>query len=665
MIKKIIILILALSLSSMMLHAKEVKNISYKVKSGDTLSMIAQKHHVGINEIIKINDIKPNDVIKINQTLKLPITFKKNKKISKSKKLATPVSKRKNKEYKVISGDTISSVAYTHHCTTKALLNANNMGYKDLLKIGQMLTIPKASKTLDMTISEVLSAEKDKKIVKKPKKAKNIQKSSMVSYTVTKGDSLSAIARLHHTTVKKLLKLNNMKSGNLLKIGQNLKITSAVKSLKKDQSFKKKKSSKKDKSPKKSAEKNKLASVKKDASKGEYEVKSGDTLFSIARRNNVTLKELMTLNHITGSSIKIGQKLNILKKSAFIEEKKSKKKQVVENKKYKVRHGDTLAKIAKKNHISIKKLRKLNHLSRRSKLKKGMYLSLSKKSVIKIEKKISKKYKVKKGDTLWRIAKKNKITLKELRAFNHFTRKSKIHKGMLLYVAKKESGQENKKKKVKIKTKLTKYKVKHGDTLAKVAKKNHISVKELRKLNNLSRRSRLKRGMILALNRSTAKKLKATKNRKVKKSTRHTRRASNALDIFKSGGRNKGDYGIIRVAKRYLGRRYVWGATGPSSFDCSGFTQYVLRKSRGIRLPRVSRAQAYYGKYVSRRNLRAGDLIFFDTSHRRRGYVNHVGIYIGNSKFIEASSARHRVIIASLKRPFYSARFKWGRRVTR
>ena len=120
---------------------------------------------------------------------------------------------------------------------------------------------------------------------------------------------------------------------------------------------------------------------------------------------------------------------------------------------------------------------------------------------------------------------------------------------------------------------------------------------------------------------------------------------------------------IIRTAKRYLGRRYVWGAEGPSSFDCSGFTQYVMKKSKGVTLPRVSRKQAYYGKYVSRRNLKPGDLIFFDTSHRRRGYVNHVGIYIGNDRFIHASSARHRVVITSLNSPFYRARFKWGRRV--
>jgi len=120
---------------------------------------------------------------------------------------------------------------------------------------------------------------------------------------------------------------------------------------------------------------------------------------------------------------------------------------------------------------------------------------------------------------------------------------------------------------------------------------------------------------------------------------------------------------VVAYAKRFLGTRYVWGASRPGAFDCSGFTQYVMKHAKGRMIPRVSRRQAYYGRYVTRRNLRAGDLIFFDTSRRRRGYVNHVGIYIGNGKFIHASSGKHRVVITSLNKPFYRQRFMWGRRI--
>jgi len=119
---------------------------------------------------------------------------------------------------------------------------------------------------------------------------------------------------------------------------------------------------------------------------------------------------------------------------------------------------------------------------------------------------------------------------------------------------------------------------------------------------------------------------------------------------------------LRRIAKTKLGKRYVWGAVGPRTFDCSGFTSYVYKKT-GVNIPRTSRAQSKYGKYIKRSHLRPGDLIFFDTSRRKKGYVNHVGIYLGNNKFIHASSAKKRVVVTSLSRPFYSSRYKGARRV--
>jgi len=120
---------------------------------------------------------------------------------------------------------------------------------------------------------------------------------------------------------------------------------------------------------------------------------------------------------------------------------------------------------------------------------------------------------------------------------------------------------------------------------------------------------------------------------------------------------------IEETAKRFLGRPYVWGATGPNCFDCSGFTQMVYRLV-GINIPRVSRSQAQIGKLVKFDELQKGDMVFFDTSKEHKGKVNHVGIYLGDGKFIHASSGGHKVIITSFKkRAFYRNRFLWGRRV--
>ena len=122
---------------------------------------------------------------------------------------------------------------------------------------------------------------------------------------------------------------------------------------------------------------------------------------------------------------------------------------------------------------------------------------------------------------------------------------------------------------------------------------------------------------------------------------------------------------VEKYAKKQLGQKYVWGATGPNRFDCSGFTRYVFRSTAGIKIPRVSRDQAKVGKYIkSIKDLRRGDMVFFDTEKKFKGKVNHVGIYLSNGNFIHASSARKKVIITNFnKKPFYKRRFLWGRRV--
>ena len=128
-----------------------------------------------------------------------------------------------------------------------------------------------------------------------------------------------------------------------------------------------------------------------------------------------------------------------------------------------------------------------------------------------------------------------------------------------------------------------------------------------------------------------------------------------------SNKNNKDVNKIINLAKQKLGRKYVWGAVGKrGTFDCSGFTSYVYKKI-GIHIPRTSRNQAKYGKYIARNNLKKGDLIFFDTSKHRKGYVNHVGIYLGNGKFIHASSAQKKVVVSNLSK-FYAQRYVGARR---
>lgn len=110
---------------------------------------------------------------------------------------------------------------------------------------------------------------------------------------------------------------------------------------------------------------------------------------------------------------------------------------------------------------------------------------------------------------------------------------------------------------------------------------------------------------------------------------------------------------IVNFAMKYKGYPYVYGGAGPSSFDCSGFTQYVY-KQFGYSLPHSATSQSYCGTRVSKSELRLGDLVIFTSAGSSS--IGHVGIYIGNSSFIHASSPSTGVIVSSLN-GYYESRY--------
>ncbi|SEM90179.1 C40 family peptidase [Paenibacillus sp. OV219] len=119
---------------------------------------------------------------------------------------------------------------------------------------------------------------------------------------------------------------------------------------------------------------------------------------------------------------------------------------------------------------------------------------------------------------------------------------------------------------------------------------------------------------------------------------------------------------IISTGKHYLGVPYKFGAKSgiTSSFDCSSFTQYIFKKN-GITLPRSSRDQSRAGTFVSKSNLKAGDLIFSDTN--RDGIINHVSLYIGNGKVLQTYRVGIGVTISTFKGSIWDKTYKTARRV--
>ena len=121
---------------------------------------------------------------------------------------------------------------------------------------------------------------------------------------------------------------------------------------------------------------------------------------------------------------------------------------------------------------------------------------------------------------------------------------------------------------------------------------------------------------------------------------------------------------VIYSAQEKLTKPYVYGATGPNSFDCSGLSQYSFKQVE-VSLKRSAYSQGYdttYDKVEGVDNLKRGDLVFFNTISDS-DLCDHVGIYLGGGCFIHASSGGHKVVVSNLTTGYYNRVFSWGRRI--
>jgi len=118
---------------------------------------------------------------------------------------------------------------------------------------------------------------------------------------------------------------------------------------------------------------------------------------------------------------------------------------------------------------------------------------------------------------------------------------------------------------------------------------------------------------------------------------------------------------IIMNAMSLTGIKYKYGGTSPETgFDCSGFVRYVFSQATNLALPPTARAISQLGKSVSKDELQPGDLVFFNTL---RTAFSHVGIYVGDNKFVHAPRAGAAVRVESMQTSYWAKRFNGAQRL--
>jgi len=255
-------------------------------------------------------------------------------------------------------------------------------------------------------------------------------------------------------------------------------------------------------------------------------------------------------------------------------------------------------------------------------------------------------YTIKSGDTLSTIAAQFGTTVSVLKALNNLS-SDLIYSGSTLKV----SGQPVKQSETEMKTdskalakattttnaRTTEYVIKSGDTLGTIATQFSISVQSLKSLNGLSSDS-IFAGQKLKVSGTVSNSSPSVEEKNVQSPASVESSATSAASVVT----------LVNEAKKMIGVPYKWGGTTPSGFDCSGFIFYAYDKA-GYDISRNS-AQGYFDRSYYVDKPQVGDLVFFKNTYRQG--ISHVGIYVGNNQFINASSSG--VEITSLSNSYWS-----------
>jgi peptidoglycan DL-endopeptidase LytE len=251
-------------------------------------------------------------------------------------------------------------------------------------------------------------------------------------------------------------------------------------------------------------------------------------------------------------------------------------------------------------------------------------------------------YKVEKGDTLSKISKESQIPVSELKTLNKL-QSDRLYIGQNLYIPEKGKSFSAK---TSVSATTNTYKVKAGDTLLKIAKKYNMTVAQLKSLNGL-KTDFIRVGQTLRVSSKAQPTTRAVTNTVAPKtSVASTKPAASAFNKTK----------LVADAKAVVGTPYLWGGNTPKGFDCSGFIYYVMNKQKSI--PRQTVA-GYWDMMKPVSTLSVGDFVYYETY---KPGPSHMGIYVGNGKFIHAGSSRG-VEISDMNNSYWKSRYLGARQL--
>jgi len=261
-------------------------------------------------------------------------------------------------------------------------------------------------------------------------------------------------------------------------------------------------------------------------------------------------------------------------------------------------------------------------------------------------------YTVSRGDSAWKIAKRLGVSTQALLSANHLTEHSVLQPGQRLVAPEQGVGRgyQAPPNRGAGSQPATRYVVKPGDTLEAIAHRFGVTVNTLDRRNGLRNPNRLRVGQTLRIPRSVAQPARPGAPTLRRRASSH----EPADPEPRSGNK------LVDTALGYRGVPYRYAGMTTRGMDCSGLVARVLL-THGIKAPHSSRELYKLGTAVSRDQLQAGDLVFFNT---RGSGISHVGIYMGDGKFVHASSGGGKVETDQLETGYYQRHYVGARRVT-